>query len=120
MEPIYDRNGRTVAWFDGEEGDVFDAAGRPIGFVDGDGYYSYRFGQYLGEFDGGIFWDRYGRAVTFLDGATGGPLLPVLSIPPIPPIPGIPPIRPMTPVPPVAPLQSLSWSDAVFTELFSS
>jgi hypothetical protein len=118
LEPIFDRTGKTAAWFDGEEGDIFDLAGRPIGFVDGGSYYSYLFGLYVGEFDAGIFWDRHGCAVTFLEGATGGPLLPIPSIPPIPPIPAIPPIRPLTPIPPVAPLQTFSWSDAVFTKLF--
>jgi len=119
LEAVYDRRGSAVAWFEGEDGDIFDRAGHPLGFVDGGEYYAYRGGRHIGEFNAGIFWDRRGRAVAFLEGATGGPLLPIPRIPPIPPIPRIPPIRPITPVPPIPPLQTLGWSDAIFTELFN-
>ena len=117
LEPIYNRRGKVDAWFDGEAGDIYDRKAVPIGFVEGDAYFT-RKGKYLGEFDAGVFWDSRGRAIAFLEGATGGPLLPLTSIPPIPPSPTVPPARPSTPLAPLAPMQTLSWSDVDFTDIF--
>jgi hypothetical protein len=118
LEPIYDRYGQVVAWFEGETGDIFDTRGTALGFVDGDGYFNY-VGEFLGQFDSGVFWDLLGLAICFLEGATGGPLLPVTAVPPIEPIHSTPPPRPLVPFTPFAPMQSiLVWSDADFVQIF--
>ncbi|WP_423816156.1 4-fold beta flower protein [Rhodocaloribacter litoris] len=106
MEPIFDRTGAVVGWL--HEGRILDRSNRYRGFVKGDAVYAMG-GQYLGRFRNGFFRDRSGGAVAFIQGASGGPLLPITQIPPVPPIPPIPPINPVPPIPPIPPVDSLSW-----------
>lgn len=108
MEPIHDRNGRTLGWL--RESTILDLNNRHRAFISDNAVFAYQ-GQYLGTFDRGFFRDRQGDVVAFIKGAEGGPLTPITEIPPIPAIPPIPPIPPMPPIPPIPPIGSLSWSE---------
>lgn len=66
-------------------------------------------GQHLGVFDRKIFRDHRGGAVAFLNGATGGPLLPLPSLPPLPPLPSLPPLPALPALPPLPALPLLQW-----------
>lgn len=81
MNPIYDRRGQVVAWLDDEN--IYHLNGRHAGVVDGNNVYGHR-GQHLGVLDHGLFRDHRGGAVAFLEGATGGPILPIPSNPAYP------------------------------------
>jgi len=76
--------------------------------------------RYLGEYAERFLWDRRGYPVAFVEGACGGPIIPITEIPPIPSIPPIPPIPPITPVPPIPPIHHLSWSSMDFESFLSS
>jgi len=107
MEPIYNRNGRVVAWQNNDV--IHDLRGEAVAFLSGSNVVNYR-GQHLGVLDRGFFRDHNGSAVTFIRGAIGGPVPPVPSVPPVPPVPAIAPVRPVPPVPPVPAVPSLGWS----------
>lgn len=108
MQPIYGRNGQTVGWLN-DGGVIYDRNNRYRAFVQNGAVYTYN-GRHLGILDRGFFRDRQGHAVTFMDGADGGPLPPIPAIAPIPPIPPIPPISPIPPIAPITPVGSLGWS----------
>lgn len=111
MQPIYGRNGQTVGWLNNDVV-IYDRNNRCRAFVQNGAVYTYQ-GRHLGALDRGFFRDRQGHAVAFIDGAQGGPILPVPAIVPIPPIPSIPPIPPILPIPPIAPIApigSFNWS----------
>jgi len=113
MEPIYDRNGKTVGWL--KANIIYDTAGIPRAFLRKGAIFNYD-GEYLGRLVRGYFRDKNGDAVAFLHGAEGGPVIPVHEAPPIPPIFAIPPVSPVTPMPPLAPISSLNWSDLNWEE----
>ncbi|AFY72339.1 hypothetical protein Syn7502_00171 [Synechococcus sp. PCC 7502] len=107
MEPIFDRNGRTLGWLRDEV--ILDTNNRNRAFIRDESVYTYQ-GQYLGRFNKGFFRDRHGNSVAFIQGASGGPITPIPEIPPIPPIPPISPIPPIPQIPPIPPISSLGWS----------
>lgn len=107
MEPIFDRQGRTVGWF--ENGVIHEHSGHARAFVDNGVVVSYR-AQHLGWLDQGYFRDRHGDAVGFIRGARSGPLPPHISEPPVPPVLNVPPAPPVAPMPPAPAAPSQSWS----------
>jgi hypothetical protein len=107
MEPIFDRNGRTVGWLHGDV--IYDRSNRARAFVQGGAVYTYH-GNYLGRLDRGFFRDRSGHAVASMAGAQGGPLTPPTERPPSPPVPSRAPLQPRPSLAPLAPMPSLSWS----------
>jgi hypothetical protein len=76
--------------------------------LDGGNVYGHR-GQHLGVFASGLFRDHRGGVVSFVRGASGGPILPIPEIAPIPPIPVIPPIPAIPSIPPIPSIPSLGW-----------
>jgi len=92
MQPIFDSEGATVAWLNGDV--IHELDGRAAAFVRNRAVYNYAGGQ-RGWFDSGFLRDRDGDAVAFMDGCRGGPLPPLHEVPPIPPITAIPPIPPI-------------------------
>jgi len=88
-------------------------------FVEDGTVFSY-LAQHLGEFYDGFFRDRAGYAVAFVEGADGGPLLPITQPPPVTPILQTPPIQPITPIPPLAPLGTLSWSGLTWDDFLGA
>jgi hypothetical protein len=109
MTPIYDRNGRTIAWMNNNY--IYHLSGRQVlAFVNNNSVFTYG-SRHIGRLSNGFFRDRFGHAIAFIQGATNGPMPPIPQIPPIPPIPAIPPIPPLPPIPPIPPINSLSWSN---------
>jgi hypothetical protein len=107
MKPIYSRTGQTVGWLTGDV--IYDRNNRYRAFISKGEVYTYQ-GRHLGRLDSGFFRDRQGHAVSFMDGATGGPIPPIPAIAPIAPIPPIPPIPLIPPIAPIAPIASFNWS----------
>ena len=109
MLPIRDQTGKTYGWFDNAR--LHDLTGRPVAFVVSGGHvYAYT-GARLGHLNDGYFCDRAGDAVAWLDGASGGPLLPLALPAPVPPVPQAPFIDLLPlPSPPVPTIPSHTWS----------
>lgn len=89
MNPIYSNYGQVIAWQNNKN--IYHLNGRHAAVINGTNVYSHN-GCHLGIFSNGLFRDQRGGAVAFLNGARGGPILPICAISPIPPIPSIPPI----------------------------
>jgi len=116
MNPIYDRNGQAVAWFD--IGLICDLQGRAVAFLDNNNVVSFQ-GEHLGVLSNGFFRDHRGDAVAFFNGASGGPLLPVTCAAPAPPLPGAASIPPTSPVPPEPAAPTSIWSSLSWSEFIS-
>jgi hypothetical protein len=109
MEPLFERDGRVVAWY--QDPALLDRAGRYIGFNKDSDLFSYG-GRYLGTMHDGVLRDRNGQVVAFLAGADGeGLTLPNPEGAPAPPVAPHPPGSPL--VPPVAEraVAVASWSE---------
>ena len=117
MEPIYDREGRVVAWQRGSY--VYDLNGSHAGILYGTYLYSCR-GQHLGVFKDGLIWDNLGGVVAFVRSASGGPELPVLSEPPDPPVPPAPPVPAVLSVPRVPADLSPSWGQREWEQFINA
>jgi hypothetical protein len=113
MEPVFDRAGRPVAWF--QAASILDFRGRYVAFDLGGALYSYG-GRFLGRMDDGLIRDRAGDVVAFLPGAGGGVALPpTADVPPAPVAPDPPPppvVASQTPPPDPRDVWSTgSWDD---------
>ena len=106
MKPIFSRDGHVVGWLQGVS--VYGTDGTHLAFLQCSNVYR-QDGYHLGVFHNGWFRDHYGGAVSFISGATGGPLTPITTLPPIPPIPQLAPTRPVFSVAPVPGVSTLSW-----------
>jgi len=109
MLPIRDRSGSVCGWLNDDR--VHDLEGRTVAFIRNEQVVSSS-GRHLGRLVSGFIRDEYGDAVAWLEGARGGPLLPIAGIRPVTPISDVRPISPITPIPPVKPIASLDWSRA--------
>ena len=89
MEPTYDPRGKVIAWLNGEN--IYYLDGKHAAVLNGENLYGRR-GQHLGVFLSGFFRGHRGGAVAFMQGANGGPLLPLASLPPLPPLPALAPL----------------------------
>lgn len=108
MAPIFDEWGRAVSWLN--VGVIYDSRGNPRAFIQDDAVFTYR-SVYIGTIDSGLFRDRSGAVVMFIEGATNGPLLPLVEVPLVAPIPMFSPILPIGLLPPIAPMPGLrAWS----------
>ncbi|MGH8742732.1 MAG: 4-fold beta flower protein [Burkholderiales bacterium] len=107
MEPIFNREGKTVGWLYRDV--IFNHRGFHRAFINNSAVYNYQC-RYLGRFDNGFLRDCNGRAVSFVHGASGGPATPSVEDPPISPGTSIPPLAPVPPAPPVPPVSYPGWS----------
>ena len=108
MTPIYNRQGRTIAWINKIY--IYDLYGRNVlGFINNNAVFTFEC-KHLGWFKNGFFRDKSGYAVAFIQGANNGPITPITQIPPIPPITSIPPIPSIPPLHLTLPIDKLSWS----------
>ena len=64
VEPIFNFLAQTVGWLEGEI--AFGSDGRPVAFIHGEAVFVAKNGHYLGQFDDGVFRDRLGCIVAFL------------------------------------------------------
>lgn len=108
MDPIFNKFGETVGWKNSNI--IYDMKIRYRAYIHDNVVFS-KNNDYLGYFNKLIFRDTIGCSVAFMDGARGGPILPIHVIPPVPPIPPIPPITLIPPIPPVPPIDRLAWSN---------
>ena len=108
MTPIFDRFGHHVSWLD--NANIHDVEGIPKAFIVGPSFFSYG-AKYLGYFMDGYFRDSDGNAISFIEGAHNGPLLPRIAPPPHTPVPAVPPRLPIPPLPFMPPTSTLSWSN---------
>ena len=108
MEPIFNDNGRVVAWLRGDE--VLELGGNHRAFVRGSDIISYHGGRHVGWFDQGVFWDSGNLAIGMLREMTA--LLPRPGLGGVPGRPGIGgrPGRPGLAGSPGKPGKSNSWS----------
>lgn len=107
MQPVYLSSGETVGWLSDQV--IFDWNGDCRAFVDDHILFSFE-GQHLGYFAHNFFIDFHGHAVAFVDGAYGGPYLPVTAIPSTPPVFSAPLLVPLPPHAPLPPHLSGIWS----------
>jgi hypothetical protein len=107
VEPIFDRAGRPVAWFQGVA--VIDFRGRYVAFDREGALYSYG-GRFLGRLDDGLIRDKAGDIVAFLAGASGGVDLPSTADAPPAPVAPDPPPPPAVSTPPPRPAPKDAWS----------
>jgi hypothetical protein len=117
VEPIFNREGRTVGWRKRDV--VYRMDGTALGFVFNRVLFG-RDGAFLGRFEDDIYRDARGRIVAFEREATGGPLLPVPEPPPVAPLPELrPPVPAWGQVPPPPAMRSMRWSDLAWDDLVS-
>lgn len=115
MLPIRDQTGKTCGWFN--DARLHDLTGQPVAFVISHGHVYTYLGARLGHLDDGYFCDRVGEAVAWLDGASGGPLLPPALPSPVPPNCQAPLIDPLPlPSPPVPAIPSRTWSSLTWEQ----
>ncbi len=118
MEPIFDRNGKTVGWL--QEDVVYDLDGANLAFIFREALFSFD-GRHLGSFSHKFFLDEEGKAVAFVRGASGPMVPPLPSAIPVPPKTAAPPPLPSrttSSVPPMPPVHSLTWSNKPWIVLF--
>jgi len=115
MEPIFDRNGRTVGWI--HEDVVYSLDGANLAFVFRGALFGFD-GRHLGSFHHKFFLDEDGKAVAFVRGATSPIVPPLPSAIPVPPkaVTAPTPAKMTTgPVPSMPPVHSLTWSNKPWT-----
>ena len=83
MYPIFNRKGKVVGWL--HEKNIYGPGGKHLAFIKKENVYNHR-GEHKGFFLDNFLKDSEGKAVAFIEGATGGPLLPETKKAPIPPL----------------------------------
>lgn len=117
MEPIFDRNGKTVGWL--HEDVVYDLEGANLAFVFRGALFGFD-GRHVGSFSNKFFLDEEGKAVAFVRGASGPNVPPMPSAIPVPPRPMTTPTPKKTmtsSVPSMPPVHSLTWSNTPWVVL---
>lgn len=119
MEPIFDRNGKTVGWL--REDVVYSLSGVNLAFLFRGAVFDFQ-GHHLGSFSHKFFRDEQGKAVAFVRGAIGVQVPQTASSPPVPAVPSTlpsPPRMGAVKIPDIPPVQSLSWSNRVWEQFVS-
>jgi hypothetical protein len=114
MEPVYDKSGQVVAWY--EDGEIIDSAGRYIAFLNNDSIISYSGAGHLGWFENGVFWNSDFQAVGMLREHSASIPMPGLGGTPGRPGRGGKPGKPGIPGTPGRPGRSNSWSSKPWNE----
>ena len=117
LTPIFDRFGHHVSWLD--NANIHDVQGIPKAFIVGPSLFSSS-AKYLGFFMDGYFRDSEGNAISFIEGAHNGPLLPRITPPVRTPRPDSPPRLLIPPLPLPPPLPTLTWSDLDWLTLLNN
>lgn len=107
MNPIFNRHGRTIGWL--YNGVIYDRRNCYRAFIRDGHFFTYD-AQHLGILYKGIFRDKRGQCIAFMDEAPADPMLPIPEITPAPPILTIPPATPIPPIPPQVTLASYHWN----------
>ena len=113
-KPIFGESGDVVGWL--LEQNIYDLAGWHTAVVNGENVHGPK-GRHLGVFKNGLFRNHEGEVAGFMDGAQGGPILPVRNFPPMPPklsLPGRAPAEfAKPPLPAIPSFCWASWYDFV-------
>lgn len=107
MKPIFNRHGRTIGWLDNDV--IYDRTNSYRAFIHEGNIFTYD-ARHLGIINQGIFRDKRGLCIAFMDEASGDPMLPIPEITPAPPIPATPPATPIPPIPPKIYAASYHWN----------
>jgi hypothetical protein len=118
MEPIFGKDGAVVGWIF-PPGGITDTKGNYRAFMVDGTVYDYH-GHFLGRLHDGYFWDRDGKAVASIIGASGGPEVTRSGAIPMAPSAGPEPPRPSKlPDVPVYPVYTKKWSETRWGEFLS-
>lgn len=107
MKPIFNRHGRTIGWLD--NGIIYDRKNCYRAFIRNGNIFTYE-ALHLGIVDEGIFRDKKGFCIAFMDDAFADPMLPIPEITPNPPVLTTPPATPIPPTPPKVSSVSYYWN----------
>lgn len=107
MQPIFNRHGRTIGWLD--NGVIYDRQNFCRAFIRGCNLFTFN-ALHLGIFYKGLFLDRRGQRIAYMDDASYDPMLPIPEITPPPPIPSSAPKAPIHAVPSKTLRDSHHWS----------
>ena len=119
MEPIFNFRAQTVGWLD--DAIAFSGDGRPAAFINDGAVFAASDGQYLGQSEEGVFHDRLGCTVAFVQGSApcaaltmpqDGPLPPTLQSRVVPIHAAVPAILPHR-AEPLGDKSSLDWGHFV-------
>jgi hypothetical protein len=118
MEPIFGKDGAVVGWIFPPDG-ITDTEGNYRAFMIDGAVFDYH-AHFLGRLHDGYFWDRDGKAVASIIGASNGPALRLHGTIPRPPDAGPEPPRPSkVPGVPVNPVYTKKWSETQWDEFLS-
>ena len=114
MDPIFDRDGRTVGW---RKRDVlYGLDGRARAFVANRAFFGLD-GALLGRFEDGVYRDSRNRPLAFERGGTGAGVLPPALPSPVAPPPELRPPVPVFAAVPPAGIRVMTWSDRSWDEV---
>ena len=112
-EPIFNRGGEAQFYI--EDKVIYDYAGRPLAFVDGDDIVRYT-GKHIGWYCDGWMRDTSGYAIGFIRSARDGLEMPQLKEPPVTPSSKCPPIPPVARLWPRPPAFVEKWSVRILSQ----
>lgn len=121
MKAIFNKNCILVGWYDPQRKNVFGREMQWIGFVNNIYFFS-KNASWLGGFVNGVYVDRQGRPVAWIDGSRPR-RINALMTPMTPSVPLYPliPLRPLTPLRPLQPLNPLGgWSPLEWDEYINN
>jgi hypothetical protein len=105
MDTLYTSRGEPIAYIDDDGQSIYLFNGEPEAWLSKDRVYTYR-GSYLGWYQAGWIYDRFGKPALFTSGASGGPAKPARSA------------RPAREAAPARPARSTSWSTLSGVQFF--
>ena len=78
MDTLYTSRGEPIAYIDDDGQSIYLFNGEPEAWLSKDRVYTYR-GSYLGWYQAGWIYDRFGKPALFTSGASGGSAKPARS-----------------------------------------
>ncbi|WP_041277487.1 4-fold beta flower protein [Desulfotalea psychrophila] len=107
MTPIYGRDAELTGWYDGMN--IFSLDLDWLAFHNDGNLFSAHNLKWLGPVDDGLFLDREGKPVAWIEDCT--PSTSTKPIKPPPPSPPAKPFKPLQPIDPTKPLKALIIQD---------
>ena len=117
MDTLYTSKGEAIAYIDDDEQSIYLFNGKPVAWLSNERVYTYK-GMYLGWYQAGWIYDRFGNPALFTTGATGGPARPVRRVRPVRSVRIARPPRGAREVAPPRPTRSMSWSTLSGVQFF--
>ena len=117
MDTLYTSRGEPIAYIDDDGQAIYLFNGEPVAWLSKDRVYTYR-GSYLGWYQAGWIYDRFGKPALFTTGASGGPAKPARSARPARNARFARPARGAREAAPARPARSTSWSTLSGVQFF--